>query len=188
MRLDHLYHGRSKAGLRFRLILLAFDLIIIGSYIFTSALGLERSLPALDLLLAAILLADLAARWLIAPGARDFFLRNPFHWADMVVILSLILPVVFGDFAFLRVLRALRVARSYRVLQELRADSRLFKRNEEVIQRAVSLTMPTQTSAVRFHRLGVPTRYGSRSIILPRCSTSLTGMAVPPSHHPSAPI
>ena len=141
LRLNDLYHGRSKAGLRFRMILLAFDLIIIGSYIVTSAFGLERSLPALDLVLAAILLADLSARWLIAPSARDFFLRNPFHWADMLVILSLILPVMFGDFAFLRVLRALRVVRSYRVLQELRADSRFFKRNEEVIQRAVNLTV-----------------------------------------------
>lgn len=141
LRLDDLYHGRSKAGLRFRLIMLAFDLIIIGSYIVTSAFGLPRSFLPLDLLLAAILMADLAARWLIATSARDFFVRNPFHWADMVVILSLILPVLFGDFAFLRVLRALRVARSYRVLQELRADSRFFKRNEEVIQRAVNLTV-----------------------------------------------
>lgn len=141
VRLDDLYHGRSKAGLRFRLILLAFDLIIISSYIVTSAFGLQRSFIPLDLALAAILLADLSARWLIATSARDFFVRNPFHWADMVVILSLILPVVFGDFAFLRVLRALRVARSYRVLQELRADSRFFKRNEEVIQRAVNLTV-----------------------------------------------
>jgi len=138
-RLDQLYHGRSKAGLRFRLVLLAFDLVIIGSYVVTSVLGLPRSFPPLDLLLAAILLADLSARWLISTGTRDFLVRNPFHWADMVVILSLIAPLIFGDFAFLRVLRALRVARSYRVLQELRKDSRFFKRNEEVVQRAVNL-------------------------------------------------
>ncbi|MEX0969660.1 MAG: ion channel [Paracoccaceae bacterium] len=140
-RVNDLYHGRSRAGLRFRLIMLSFDLIIIGSYVVTSALGLSRSFPPLDLLLAAILVADLSARWLIATSARDFLWRNPFNWADMVVILSLILPVVFGDFAFLRVLRALRVARSYRVLQELRNDSRFFKRNEEVIQRGVNLTV-----------------------------------------------
>lgn len=138
-RLDQLYHGRSKAGLRFRLVLLAFDLVIIGSYVVTSVLGLPRGFPPLDLLLAAILLADLSARWLISSGTRDFLVRNPFHWADMVVILSLIAPLIFGDFAFLRVLRALRVARSYRVLQELRKDSRFFKRNEEVVQRAVNL-------------------------------------------------
>ncbi|TQM94132.1 potassium channel family protein [Roseinatronobacter monicus] len=138
-RVDKLYHGRTKAGLRFRLVLLAFDLVVIGSYVLTSALGVERSYVALDLLLAAILIADLSARWLISSSTRAFVLRNPFHWADIIVILSLIAPLVFGDFAFLRVLRALRVARSYRVLQELRADSRVFKRNEELVQRAVNL-------------------------------------------------
>lgn len=138
-RLHELYHGRSKAGLQFRLGLLCFDLIIIGSYIVTSIMGLTRGFPLLDLFLAAILIADLFARWLIAPSLRDFLVRNPFHWADIVVILSLVAPVLFADFAFLRVLRALRVLRSYRVLQELRADSRFFKRNEEVIQRAMNL-------------------------------------------------
>ena len=140
-RVDKLYHGRTKTGLRFRLVLLVFDLVVIGSYVLTSALGFERSYVVLDLLLAAILIADLSARWLISPSTRTFVLRNPVHWADIVVILSLIAPLIFGDFAFLRVLRALRVARSYRVLQELREDSRFFKRNEEVVQRAVNLVV-----------------------------------------------
>ena len=138
-RLDQLYHGRSKAGLRFRIGLLAFDLIVIGSYIFGSVMEMPHGFFFLDLALAVILFADLTARWLISDSARAFFTKNPFHWADMIVILSLIAPLVFGDFAFLRVLRALRVARSYHVLKELRDDSRFFRRNEDVIQRSVNL-------------------------------------------------
>jgi len=138
-RLDGLYNGRSTAGLRFRLGLLAFDLIIVSSYLVTSIMGLPKGFPALDLILAAIVTADLSARWFISTSSRAFLIRNPFHWADMVVILSLVAPLIFGEFAFLRVLRALRVVRSYRVLQELRQDSRFFRRNEEVIQRAVNL-------------------------------------------------
>ncbi len=137
--LDGLYNGRSKAGLRFRLGLLGFDLIIVASYVVTGILGLPDGFWMLDLVLAAIVLADLTARWLISESTRSFLFRNPFHWADMVVILSLVAPLIFGDFAFLRVLRALRVARSYRVLQELRQDSRFFRRNEEIIQRTVNL-------------------------------------------------
>lgn len=140
-RLDRLYNGRSKAGLRFRLMLLAFDLVVIGTYVLNSVLGMQDSFLLLDLSLAVILLADLSARWLISPSTRGFFLRDFFHWADIIVILSLIAPLVFGDFAFLRVLRALRVVRSYRVLQELREDSRFFKRNEELIQRTVNLVV-----------------------------------------------
>lgn len=139
--LQGLYHGRSEASLRFRLALLVFDLAIIGSYIVTSVFGIENDVLLLDLLLALIVLADLVARGLIAPNARDFILRNPLNWADLVVILSLMAPLIFGDLAFLRVLRALRVVRSYRVLQELRDDSRFFRRNEELIQRSVNLTV-----------------------------------------------
>ena len=51
-RLDELYHGNSKAGLRFRLVLLTFDLVIIGTYVVTSMFGLPKGYPALDLLLA----------------------------------------------------------------------------------------------------------------------------------------
>jgi voltage-gated potassium channel len=137
--LDGLYHGRSKAGLRFRQGLLAFDLIIISSYVVTSIIGVPAGLPALDLVLAAIVLADLSARWFVSASTRSFLFRNPVHWADMIVILSLIAPLIFGEFAFLRVLRALRVARSYRVLHEMRQDSRFFRHNEEVIQRTVNL-------------------------------------------------
>lgn len=140
-RLDRLYNGRSNAGLRFRLGLLGFDLVIIGSYVIGTVLGIQNDWLILDLLLASIVFADLVARWLISSGNRDFVRRNPFYWADIIVILSLIAPIIFGDFAFLRVLRALRVVRSYRVLQELRHDSRFFRRNEDVVQRSVNLAV-----------------------------------------------
>ena len=119
--------------------LLLFDLLIIGSYVAGAVFDLPTSFIFLDLFLAMILIADLSARWLISKSTRAFLIRNPFHWVDMIVILSLVAPVIFGDFAFLRILRALRVARSYRVLQELREDSRFFRRNEDVIQRSVNL-------------------------------------------------
>lgn len=137
-RLDALYNGSGTAGLRFRLGLLGFDLLIIGTYVATSFLGVPKGFYLVDLALAAVVVADLAARWLIAESHREF-LRNPFHWSDLVVALSLLAPLIFGNFAFLRVLRALRVLRSYRVLQELRKDSRWFRHNEEIVQRSVNL-------------------------------------------------
>lgn len=139
-RLDDLYNGRSRAGLRFRLALLAFDIVIILSFVTTTFTGFTPQILALDLVLAIIVLADLLARWMIAPNHKAFLL-SPFHWADLLVILSLVAPLIFGDFAFLRVLRALRVLRSYRVLQELRRDSNFFRRNEEVIRRSINLSV-----------------------------------------------
>ena len=135
-----LYEGRSKASLHFRLALLAFDIFIIASFIATTFLGIPKFFYLVDLLFALVVFLDLLARMLIDRNRRKFLL-NPFNWADLVVILSLLVPAFFGDFAFLRVLRALRVLRSYRVLQELRKDSSFYRHNEEVIQRSLNLVV-----------------------------------------------
>jgi voltage-gated potassium channel len=46
---------------------------------------------------------------------------------------------VIDNLGFLRVARALRVLRSYHLLRDLRADSAWFRRNEEVVLRALNL-------------------------------------------------
>ena len=158
-RLDGLYHGRGKAGLRFRFGLLVFDLVVVGTYIAGSFLGTPVGFHAFEILLAAVVLADLMARWLIAESTRRFLL-SPFHWVDVVVLLSLLAPVIFGEFAFLRVLRALRVLRSHRVLQELRQDSRFFRLNEEIIQRSVNLVVFVFIVSATVHALQKETNPG----------------------------
>jgi voltage-gated potassium channel len=58
---------------------------------------------------------------------------------DVVVIASLFIPAIFGSVAFLRVIRTLRLLRSYAVIRQLRTHSRFFARNEEVINSALNL-------------------------------------------------
>ena len=64
---------------------------------------------------------------------------QPVVIADVVVIMTLLAPAFLENFAFLRVVRVLRLLRSYHVLKELRETSVFFKRNEEVIQSTVNL-------------------------------------------------
>ena len=132
-----LYTGRSKAAVRFRFGLLAFDVAVIASFIATTIVGLPPWLLVLDVLFAAVIVADLMARWLIAPSWRAYF-RDVFNWADAIVVLSLVAPAFFGTFAFLRALRALRIMRSVHVLRELRRSSRFFRQQEEVIERSLN--------------------------------------------------
>jgi voltage-gated potassium channel len=133
-----LYTGRSKAAVRFRFGLLAFDILVIASFIATTIVGLPPWLVLVDLVFAAAIAADLAARYVIAPSRRKYFL-DLFNWADSIVVLSLVAPAFFGTFAFLRALRALRIMRSVHVLRDLRRSSRFFRRHEEVIDRALNL-------------------------------------------------
>ena len=136
--LAELYRGRSEAAVRFRFGLLGFDLAVIGSFLVTTLVGLPPWLLAVDIVFAVVIVADLAARYAIAPSRRAYVL-DAFNWADVIVVLSLTAPALFGTFAFLRALRALRMMRSVHVLRELRQSSRFFRDQEEVIERALNL-------------------------------------------------
>jgi voltage-gated potassium channel len=136
--LAELYTGRSETAVRFRFGLLAFDLLVIASFIVTTIVGLPPWLMIMDLALAVIIAADLTARYIIKPS-RKAYLLDIFNWTDFIVVLSLTAPAVFGTFAFLRALRALRIMRSVHVLRDLRRSSRFFRQQEEVIDRALNL-------------------------------------------------
>lgn len=135
-----LYRGQSETAVRFRFGLLAFDVAVIISFIVTTAVGLPSWLLLLDVIFAVVIAADLTARYVIKPSRRAYFL-NFFNWADFVVVLSLTAPAVFGTFAFLRALRALRLMHSVQVLRDLRRSSRFFRLHEEVIERLLNLVV-----------------------------------------------
>lgn len=133
-----LYEGRSRRARRFRIALLFFDIAVVAFFVVTTFVEHHSWIIKVDYVLGAILLADLAARWWICDDTGKFITR-PVVVVDIVVILSLTVPALMGNLAFLRVLRALRLLRSYHVLQDLRRYSRFVRRQEEVILSTVNL-------------------------------------------------
>jgi voltage-gated potassium channel len=140
-RLDDLYNGRNSTAVRFRYGLLTVDLITISFFI---ALALVEDQPGwilpVDYAIALILSADFAAR-LYIDKRRTRFLINPVSIADLIVIASLIAAPFVGNLAFLRVLRSLRLIRSYHIARELRAGSVFFTANERVINAVINLVV-----------------------------------------------
>ena len=57
---------------------------------------------------------------------------NPWTWADIAIV-SFLAPLVGEAAGFLRILRTLRLLRSYQLLARLRDDFPYFRSNEEVI-------------------------------------------------------
>jgi voltage-gated potassium channel len=103
---------------------------------------LPRSLltSALDGLFGLAILADFAARMAISRHRlRD--LAHPSTWADVAAIVSFLMPLFEEGAAFLRVLRTLRLLRTYQLVARLRTDWRFFRRNEEVIIAAINLAV-----------------------------------------------
>ncbi len=133
-----LYHGHEPASRRFRYAILGFDIFTIIFFVGSSLFEHAYWVLIADAIVAVLIAIDVGLRWWIAYDRRRFLLQLA-TWADVIVIISLLAPAIFGSFLFLRVLRALRLLRSYRVLADLRQEFSFFRRNEEVIQSSINL-------------------------------------------------
>lgn len=137
-KLIRLYNGASKTSKRFRFCMLTFDIVTIIFFVASSGLGHAPWVQIANLVIVAIIAADFIARWYIAPN-KSTYLTQLTTWADIVVILTLLLPFFVEEFFFLRVLRALRLLRSYHVLRDLRNEFDYFKRHEDVFHSVINL-------------------------------------------------
>jgi len=137
-RLRALYYGDSHAAQRFRVGLLVLDLVLIAYFLVTATLELGPVWHTADYIIGTFLVADLIARAMIANRPLRF-LYTFTAIADLIVIASLFASAFIDNLGFLRVIRMLRLLRSYHVVKDLRRYSKWFLRNEEVIQSAVNL-------------------------------------------------
>lgn len=137
-KLQHLYYGDSRGAQAWRYTLLTFDILTIGYFIVSSVLDPDRAHHELDYVIAGVLVLDYLGR-LFAEGRMARYAISFTSITDIVVIISLIAPAFLENFGFLRVIRMLRLLRSYHLLKELRLASNWFRRNEEIIQSGLNL-------------------------------------------------
>ena len=133
-----LHHGRSTRAVRARYAFLTFDLLVVAYFVVTTFLEFERWIVLVDMGIGVILVVDMAGR-IVAARDRIGFLSRAMTVIDIIVIASLFIPALIGNFAFLRLVRSLRLLRSYVVARELREVSPFFERNEEVIISTLNL-------------------------------------------------
>jgi voltage-gated potassium channel len=135
-----LYEADTTRGRRLRYGLLVFDLVTIAFIIITSFLPRMVVIGVLDVVFGVAILADFSARLAISRAPWREFL-HPSTWADAAAIVSFLAPVIGEGVAFLRILRTLRLLRTYHLLTRLRADSRFFRRHEEVFIAVTNLAV-----------------------------------------------
>jgi voltage-gated potassium channel len=138
-RLRELYQGQSRRAVRFRYALLGFDLVAIAFVIASSFFYDKLTVEPLNAVFGLLILADFGAR-LLASRSPLGELAHPLGIADVIVIVSFLAPLG-EDFAFLRIVCALRLFRSYRLLSRLRRDFPFFRRNEDAVLSLVNLAV-----------------------------------------------
>jgi len=139
-RIDHLYNGDTRTARHFRWSLLAFDGVTITYFIVASFLHHIDDLHSIEEAIGVIYLLEFTARLFISKQRlSDIF--NPVGLADLIVIASLLMPSLAENFSFLRVVRALRLLRSYHMLKNLRIQSSFVRLHEDVIFSVINLVV-----------------------------------------------
>lgn len=135
-----IYYGHTPRALRARYVFIVFDLLVVSYFLVTTFLKPYDWIVYVDMAIGAILIVDFMGRFL-ADTHRGAFLVKPMTILDFIVIASLFVPALIGNFAFLRLVRSLRLMRSYVVARQLRSQSRFFAHNEEVIFSVLNLVV-----------------------------------------------
>ncbi|WP_205624878.1 potassium channel family protein [Geminicoccus roseus] len=139
-RIRELYEGNTSRAHRFRYGLFVFDLTTILFIIGTSFLPRSDVVETIDVVFGIVLLADFLARFWVSRTRMQDLLR-PSTWADIVALASFLSPIVGEGAGFLRILRTLRLLRTYQFLSRLRRDSRFFRQNEDAILAVTNLVV-----------------------------------------------
>ncbi len=137
-RINDLYNGRGRRSDIFRWGLLAFDLVTVMYFVIASFYHHVDELHGVEVFIGVLYLLELSARLFISktPFREAFGLVG---LADLIVIVSLLMPAFAENFVFMRVIRALRLLRSYHVLNALRRRSRYVRLHEDIIFSVINL-------------------------------------------------
>lgn len=129
-----LYEAHSNA----RMAMAGFDFATVLFFLVTTFFPPYDWILWVDVAIGAVLLTDFVARFWTARNRRRF-LFSVWTLVDLIVLFSMLAPVFTSDYAFLRVLRAMRLFRSYAVLRSLRRGNSWFAERGELLLAVVNL-------------------------------------------------
>ncbi|MAP93853.1 MAG: ion transporter [Ponticaulis sp.] len=133
-----LYEGFGTGPYIFRWVLLAIDAAAVAFFLWAPYQDRSNAFYVIDISIALFVLLDFLARfWISRP--RHMFLLNPLNLADIVVLMTLILPMFFNNLGALRILRAIRLVRAFTFLRRMKNLSSYLRDNAEIIDRVVNL-------------------------------------------------
>lgn len=137
-KLRSLYYGAGPLSQSFRIFTFFFEIFLIVFFIGATFLPHEGWVVAVELVIGIILLGDFLIRWWMSGVSFAFFKRLS-SWADILVLITLVLPYFAENLLFLRAVRAVRLFRSYHVLRDLRGQYAFVTRNSEAIEASLNL-------------------------------------------------
>lgn len=139
-RLRRMFYGHRPAAVRFQIGLLALDLAAITYFLATTFVEDAPWLRAVDVMLGILFVCEFLGR-MLAHRHPMHYLENGAALLDIAVIVSLFVSALSANLGFLRMLRTIRLLRSYNMLGHLKRISPMVARNEEVIHAVLDLVV-----------------------------------------------
>ncbi len=139
-RLRRMLYGHSQSARLFRLALLLVDLATIIYFLVTIRVAHVGIYLAIDFLIFVYYFVELAIRYYISHHPETFWRRFS-TWADVAVLVSLILPLLVANSGFIALLRTLRFIRSYRIMLEIKQYLPIPRKYEDVVNAAGNLVV-----------------------------------------------
>jgi voltage-gated potassium channel len=138
--LRELYFSETPRARRFRYGLLVFDAVTVVFVIATSFTPQGPLVETIDFVIGLVILVEYLARLALA-RLKIRFVLNPLNLADLAAIASFLLPVAGEGVGFLRILRTVRLLRTYHMMAQLRQDFEWFRRNEDIVIAALNMAV-----------------------------------------------
>jgi voltage-gated potassium channel len=135
-----MFYGHRPAAVTFQVGLLAIDLAAIAYFLATTFVADAPWIRAVDLALGILLALELLGRMLAHRHPMHFF-DNGAAFVDVLVVASLFVSALGTNLGFLRILRTVRLLRSYNVLGRLKGRFPAVRRNEAVIRASMDLAV-----------------------------------------------
>ncbi len=132
VRLRRLFYGHRPAAVAFQAGLLAIDIAAIAYFVATTFIADATWMRVVDLLLGVLLTLEFGGR-MLAHRHPMRYIDNGAAVIDLVVIASLLISALGGNLGFLRVLRTVRLLRSYNVLGRLKKQFPVVRRSLEAV-------------------------------------------------------
>ena len=118
--LRRLFYGHRPAAVTFQAGLLALELAAIAYFLATTFVNDASWLRAVDLLLGLLFACEFLGR-MLAHRHPMHYLESGAAMVDLVVVASLFVSALGANLGFLRVLRTVRLLRSYNLFGQLKS-------------------------------------------------------------------
>lgn len=136
-RVRELFAGKTELSQQFHIILIIINIFVFSLFVIEAAYPQMHTLiKAIEIGFGIVFLTEYLAQLWISKRKAHFVL-NVFNLIDVLVILSLFMPLMVVNFAALRLIKWIRILRVYRIMRLTKIKSPAIAHNWDLVESVV---------------------------------------------------